>query len=48
MSDDQKDAAQTRIQEDHDDRSWYPVYVGVLIFTVIVISALWAFSRFFS
>ncbi len=31
-----------------EDRSWYPVYAGVLVFAVVVITALWAFSRYFS
>ena len=48
MSDTQTDAARERLKEEHDDRSWYPVYFGVLVFTVLVISALWAFSRYFS
>ncbi|HLA95201.1 MAG TPA: hypothetical protein VK612_05725 [Pyrinomonadaceae bacterium] len=34
--------------EELPDNWWYKVYVGVIITTVIVISALWAFSRYFS
>jgi hypothetical protein len=30
------------------DARWYPVYVLVLVFTVIVITALWLFSKTFS
>lgn len=37
-----------RTREREDDRSWYPVYASVLVFAVIVIGALWAFSRYFS
>jgi hypothetical protein len=34
--------------EELPDAWWYRVYLGVIITTVLVISALWAFSRFFS
>ncbi len=30
------------------DRRWLKVYAAVLVFTVFIIAALWAFSRFFS
>jgi hypothetical protein len=30
------------------DEWWYKVYVAVIITTVVVISLLWAFSRYFS
>ena len=30
------------------DAWWYRVYVGVIIATILVITALWAFSRHFS
>jgi len=30
------------------DAWWYRVYFGVIITTILVISALWTFSRFFS
>lgn len=30
------------------DSWWYRVYLGVIVTTVLVISALWAFSRYFS
>jgi hypothetical protein len=32
----------------HGDSRWYPVYLLVLVVTVLVIAALWAFSRAFS
>jgi hypothetical protein len=34
--------------EELPDSWWYRVYLGVIITTILVISALWAFSRFFS
>jgi hypothetical protein len=30
------------------DARWHPVYAAVVIFTVLVIAALWCFSRAFS
>lgn len=30
------------------DEWWYKVYAGVVVTTVLVITALWAFSRYFS
>jgi len=30
------------------DARWYPVYAAVVVFTVLVIAALWWFSRAFS
>jgi hypothetical protein len=42
------DAECERMIEERDDRVWYPVYAAVLLFAVLVISALWAFSRYFS
>ncbi len=41
------DDARERTIEAQDDRAWYPVYAAVLVFTVLVIGALWAFSRYF-
>lgn len=34
--------------EELPDSWWYRVYVAVIITTVLVISALWAFSKYFS
>ncbi|CAA9424066.1 MAG: hypothetical protein AVDCRST_MAG74-3207 [uncultured Pyrinomonadaceae bacterium] len=34
--------------EELPDSWWYRVYLGVIITTILVISALWAFSRYFS
>jgi hypothetical protein len=44
---------ETEIQEpvprkEYPDSSWHRVYLGVMLFAVIVIFALWAFSRYFS
>lgn len=33
---------------DRPDSSWRRVYAAVVVTTFVVISALWAFSRFFS
>ncbi|MBX7055365.1 MAG: hypothetical protein K1X36_10445 [Pyrinomonadaceae bacterium] len=30
------------------DSWWYKVYVGVIVSLVIVLAALWSFSRYFS
>jgi hypothetical protein len=30
------------------DRKWHRVYVAVIAVTIVVILALWAFSRYFS
>jgi len=35
-------------QKDKPDRWWYRVYAGVILTTVAVITALWAFSKYFS
>ncbi|MEO6588990.1 MAG: hypothetical protein ABIP06_06655 [Pyrinomonadaceae bacterium] len=35
-------------REELPDAWWYRVYVGVIITTILVISALWTFSRHFS
>ena len=34
--------------EEYPDRWWYRIYILVMAFTVVVIAALWAFSRYFS
>ena len=34
--------------EELPDDWWHKVYVGVVVTTVVVISLLWAFSRYFS
>lgn len=34
--------------EELPDSWWHKVYVAVVITTIVVISALWAFSRYFS
>lgn len=34
--------------EEYPDDWWYRVYAGVIVTTIAVISALWAFSRYFS
>lgn len=34
--------------EELPDAWWYRVYAGVIVMTIIVISLLWAFSRYFS
>ena len=34
--------------EELPDSWWYRVYFGVVINTMLVIAALWAFSRYFS
>ena len=31
-----------------EDARWHVVYIAVLVFTVVVIAALWFFSRSFS
>jgi hypothetical protein len=35
-------------QEQRDDGWWTPIYVAVVIVTVLVITGLWLFSRAFS
>ena len=30
------------------DDWWYKVYAGVIVTTILVITALWGFSRYFS
>jgi len=34
--------------EELPDSWWYRVYAAVIVFTVFIISALWAFSNYFS
>jgi hypothetical protein len=34
--------------EELPDNWWYKVYAAVIVTTVVVISALWVFSRYFS
>ena len=34
--------------EELPDNWWYRIYLAVIITTVLVISALWTFSRYFS
>ena len=34
--------------EELPDSWWYRVYLTVIIFTILVIAALWAFSYYFS
>jgi hypothetical protein len=34
--------------KDRPDSWWYPVYGGVILTLIIVITLLWAFSRYFS
>lgn len=34
--------------EELPDAWWYRVYLGVIVTTILVVSALWAFSRYFS
>jgi hypothetical protein len=34
--------------EELPDSWWYRVYLAVIIFTIFVIAALWAFSYYFS
>lgn len=34
--------------EELPDEWWYRVYLGVIITTILVIAALWLFSRHFS
>jgi hypothetical protein len=34
--------------EELPDEWWYRVYLAVIITTVLVLCALWAFSRYFS
>jgi uncharacterized BrkB/YihY/UPF0761 family membrane protein len=40
--------SKTETPEELPDDWWYRVYLGVIITTVLVIAALWAFSRYFS
>lgn len=42
-----EDAGGERRRADGDAR-WYPVYAAVVVFTALVITALWAFSRAYS
>jgi len=34
--------------EELPDSWWYKVYVGVIVSLVVVLAALWSFSRYFS
>jgi hypothetical protein len=34
--------------EELPDDWWYRVYLGVIVATVLVIAALWSFSRYFA
>jgi len=34
--------------EELPDEWWHKVYAGVIVVTIIVITSLWAFSRYFS
>ena len=34
-------------EQERDDAWWYRVYFAVIVFTVIVIAALWGFSQAF-
>ena len=34
--------------DEYPDRWWYRIYALVMAVTVVVIAALWAFSRYFS
>jgi len=36
------------IIEERPNSFWYRVYFAVVISTIVVITALWAFSRYFS
>lgn len=36
-----------KVKELPDDW-WYKVYAGVIVTTILVIAALWGFSRYFS
>lgn len=45
----QKEISKTDEQrEELPDNWWYRVYLAVIITTIFVIAALWAFSRYFS
>ncbi len=39
---------QLKENEELPDAWWYRVYLAVIIFTIFVIAALWAFSYYFS
>jgi len=43
-----EDIKQIEVVEELPDSWWYRVYLGVIVTTLLVISVLWAFSRFFS
>jgi cbb3-type cytochrome oxidase subunit 1 len=36
------------LPEEHNDSWWYRVYAVALLFTALVIAALWLFERVFS
>jgi hypothetical protein len=38
----------TEKAEEYPDDWWYRIYAAVIVTTIAVISALWAFSRYFS
>ena len=42
------DAEAENISAEKPDAFWYRVYAAVILTTVLVIAALWAFSRYFS
>jgi hypothetical protein len=37
-----------KLSEENPDARWHRVYLAVIVTTVTVIAALWAFSRYFS
>lgn len=39
---------ETERELSEEDARWHVVYVAVVVFTVLVIAALWFFSRWFS
>lgn len=43
----QENTEKTEVEE-LPDEWWYRVYLGVIVTTVLVISALWGFTRYFS
>jgi hypothetical protein len=45
---DNKEIETEKQADELPDEWWYRVYAAVIVTTVLVIAALWAFSRFFS
>ena len=43
-----KNIEQTETVEELPDSWWHRVYLGVIVTTILGISALWAFSHYFS